>query len=1260
MTNCILPPPTSPSQGGATAVADVPWTRATRRAQLDKLLSERILVLDGAMGTMLQGYAFDEAAYRGDRFRDHPKDLRGDNDLLCLTQPDAVREVHAAYLAAGADIIETNSFTATSIAQADYGFDSEVVRDINLAAARLAREAADEAEAREPARPRFVAGALGPTNRTASISPDVADPAARAVTWQELQESYHESAAALVEGGADILLIETIFDTLNSKAAIFAVESLFDELGERLPVIISGTIVDASGRTLSGQTVEAFWHSVRHADPLVVGLNCALGPKQLREHLDVLSRIADRPVSAYPNAGLPNELGGYDETPEAMAEALGEWAAHGLLNIAGGCCGTTPAHIEAIAAAVAGLPPRPLARPPDVTRLSGLEPVVIPPPGNTFVNVGERTNVTGSRKFARLMAEGGEDEAIDIAREQVANGAQLIDVNMDEAMLDGVAAMTKFLRRIAVEPDIATVPVMVDSSKWSVIEAGLQQLQGKGVVNSISLKEGEAEFLRQARLCKRYGAAVVVMAFDEQGQADSVERRVSVLKRAYGLLTEVVGFAPDDIILDANIFAIATGIEEHNAYAVSFIEAVRRLKAELPGTRTSGGVSNVSFAFRGNDPVREAIHSVFLYHAKQAGLDMAIVNAGVLPVYDDIEPDLRERVEDVVLNRRQDSTERLLEIATRYAGTEGMERPAEDLTWREKPVGERLTHALVEGIDAWIVEDTEEARQAATRPLEVIEGPLMDGMNVVGDLFGSGRMFLPQVVKSARVMKKAVAHLVPYLEAEREGTDARKAGTIVTATVKGDVHDIGKNIVGVVLGCNDYEVIDLGVMVPVARILEAAEEHKADLIGLSGLITPSLDEMVHVASEMERLGMTTPLLIGGATTSKTHTAVKIAPAYSGPVVHVLDASRAVGVAGALVDAGRREGYATEVREQYDEVRRDRAERQSKERYLPIAEARANPFPIDWGPVDPPRPSFLGVRAFDHYPLVELVDRIDWTPFFATWELRGAYPAILDDPKFGKAARDLYYDAQRLLEKIVAGERLRAAGVVGFWPANADGDDIVAWRDEQRADPLATFRTLRQQIAKAEGRPNVALSDFVAPVSTGLPDHIGAFAVTAGHGLDGPDGMVAEFEAAHDDYSAILAKALADRLAEAFAERLHERVRHELWGYAPGEALTNEDIIAERYQGIRPAPGYPACPDHTEKQTLFEVLGAEERAGIRLTESMAMWPGASVSGYYLWNPASHYFGVGRIERDQLEDYATRKGVPLEEAERWLAPNLRDQA
>ncbi len=1245
----VAPPPANARQGA-------PFDRAARLAVLPGILRDRILVLDGAMGTMLQAYNFTEADFRGERFRDHPRDLRGNSDVLCLTQPAAVAGIHTGYLEAGADVVSTNSFTATRIAQADYGFDPATIRELNVAAARLARDAADAAELAQPDRPRFVAGSLGPTNRTASMSSDVGDPAARSVSWEELEVAYRESAAGLIEGGADILLIETIFDTLNAKAAISAVQSLFDEIGERLPLIISGTIVDASGRTLSGQTVEAFWNSIRHADPLIVGLNCALGPKQLREHLDVLSRVADRPVSAYPNAGLPNEMGGYDETPEQMAEAIREWAEHGLLNVAGSCCGSTPAHVAAIAAAVAGLPPRQIPDPTGVTRLAGLEPLIIPPPGNAFVNVGERTNVTGSRKFARLVAAGREDEAVDIAREQVANGAQIIDVNMDEAMLDGVAAMTRFLRRIAAEPDISTVPVMVDSSKWSVIEAGLRQLQGKGVVNSISLKEGEAEFLRQARLCRRYGAAVVVMALDERGQAESVEQRVAVLRRAYDLLTGVVGFGPEDIILDANIFAIATGMEEHNAYAVSFFAAVRRLKQEFPGSLTSGGVSNVSFAFRGNDRVREAIHAVFLYHAIGAGLDMGIVNAGVLPIYDEIDPDLRERVEDVVLNRRPDATERLLELAVRYAGESGMERPAEDLSWRERPVDERLTHALVAGIDAFIAEDTEEARLQAARPLDVIEGPLMAGMNVVGDLFGEGRMFLPQVVKSARVMKKAVAVLVPYLEAERAGT-RRRSGTIVTATVKGDVHDIGKNIVGVVLGCNDYEVVDLGVMVPAARILEKAIEIDADMIGLSGLITPSLDEMIHVASEMERLGFTIPLLIGGATTSRTHTAVKIAPAYSGPVVHVLDASRAVGVAGSLVQADRREAFVAGIREEYETVRRERAGQRAKERRLTVAEARANRVPIEWSQVSPPRPTFIGPRTFTDYPLAELVEFIDWTPFFATWEMRGVYPAILDDPRLGAVARDLHRDALALLERIVGEGRLKANAVVGFWPANTvDGDDIVVWRDHERHHALATFRTLRQQMAKPEGRPNVALADFVAPTETGLADFIGAFAVTTGHGLEE---IVAEFEAANDDYSAILAKALTDRLAEAFAERLHERVRRELWGYAPDEILSKRDLIAERYQGIRPAPGYPACPDHTEKGTLFDLLEAESRAGIRLTESFAMWPGASVSGYYLWNPASHYFGVGRIGRDQLADYAARKGVPLAEAERWLAPNLADE-
>jgi 5-methyltetrahydrofolate--homocysteine methyltransferase len=1228
--------------------------RETRLARLPGLLEERILVLDGAMGTMLQEQHLSEAQWRGERFRSHPRDVRGDSDLLCLTQPEVVSTIHAAYLAAGADIITTNSFTATIIAQADYGLDVETVAELNRAAAALARAAADAAEAAEPGRPRYVAGALGPTNRTASISPDVADPAARNVTFEELEAAYRASARALIEGGADLLLIETIFDTLNAKAAIFGVETLFEELGFRLPLIISGTIVDASGRTLSGHTVEAFWHSIRHAKPLVVGLNCALGPRQLREHLDVLARVADRPVSAYPNAGLPNELGGYDETPEAMAEALHAWAVDGLLNIAGGCCGTTPTHIAAIAAAVSGVRPRPVPTISDATRLAGLEPVLIPPPGNAFVNVGERTNVTGSRKFARLVAEGREDEAVAIAREQVINGAQVIDVNMDEAMLDGVAAMTRFLRRIATEPDIARVPVMVDSSRWSVLEAGLRQLGGKGIVNSISLKEGEAEFVRQARLCRRYGAAVVVMAFDEQGQGDSVERRVAILTRAYRLLVDVVGFEPCDIILDANIFAIATGIEEHNRYALSFIEAVSRIKAELPGTRTSGGVSNVSFAFRGNDRVREAIHSVFLYHAIQAGLDMAIVNAGVLPVYDEIEPELRERVEDVVLDRRPDATERLLQIAIRYAGGAGMTPVAEDLSWRDQPVEERLTHALVKGIDTWIVEDTEAARLRVTRPLEVIEGPLMAGMQVVGDLFGSGKMFLPQVVKSARVMKKAVAHLVPYLEADQSG-NRQRAGLIVTATVKGDVHDIGKSIVGVVLGCNDYEVVDLGVMVPAARILETARELKADFIGLSGLITPSLDEMIHVASEMEREGFTIPLLIGGATTSRVHTAVKIAPAYSGPVVHVVDASRAVGVAGALVDPARQAGFVDEVAAEYETVRQDHSARQAREHRLTLAEAQANHFPIAWsGGPPPPRPTYLGVRAFERYPLADLVDVIDWSPFFATWELRGAYPAILDDPRLGATARDLHADALKLLRRIVDEELLRADAVVGFWPANADGDDIVLWTDEDRRTEVARWHMLRQQMAKTDGRPNLALADFTAPIESGVADYVGGFAVTTGHGIDE---LVDGFAAAHDDYGSIMARALADRLAEAFAERLHERVRKELWGYSD-EHLSNAQLIAEHYQGIRPAPGYPACPDHTEKRTLFQLLDAEARAGITLTESYAMLPGSSVAGYYFWHPDSAYFGVGRIGRDQLEDYARRSGKPLDEAERWLAQNVAD--
>jgi 5-methyltetrahydrofolate--homocysteine methyltransferase len=1219
----------------------------------ERLLAQRILVLDGAMGTMIQSYELSEAEFRGERFRDHDRDLQGDNELLSLTQPDIVRAIHDAYLEAGADIIETNTFNANAISQSEYGL-GPVIREMNHEAARIARAAADAREATEPDRPRLVAGALGPTNRTASISPDVNDPAARNVTFDELVAAYRDAAEGLVEGGADLLLIETIFDTLNGKAAIVGVEKAFEALDDRVPLIVSGTIVDASGRNLSGQTVEAIWNSISHARPIVVGLNCSLGAQQLRQYVHELGRLAPIPVSAYPNAGLPNEFGGYDETPATMAEVMGRFARDGLVNIAGGCCGTTPAHVRAIAEVVSGLPPRIPPEIPVVTRLSGLEPLTIPTPGNVFVNVGERTNVTGSRKFARLILEDRFDEAVDVAREQVDSGAQAIDVNMDEGMLDSAAAMTRFLNLIAGEPDIARVPVMIDSSKWEVIEAGLKCVQGKAVVNSISLKEGEEQFLEHARLVRRYGAAVVVMAFDERGQADTADRKVEILTRAHTLLTEKAGFAPGDIIVDPNIFAIGTGIEEHARYAVAYIEATRRLKKELPHVRVTGGVSNVSFSFRGNERVREAIHSVFLYHAIAAGMDMGIVNPGQLAIYDDIEPDLRERVEDVVLDRRPDATERLLDISARVAGFAGT-RKVEDLAWRELPVNERLTHALVEGIDAYIVDDTEEARQAAARPIEVIEGPLMAGMDVVGDLFGAGKMFLPQVVKSARVMKKAVAHLVPYLEAEKDPSASRTNGLVVMATVKGDVHDIGKNIVGVVLQCNNYEVVDLGVMVPAARILETARELDADMIGLSGLITPSLEEMTFVASEMEREGFTIPLLIGGATTSRTHTAVKIEPRYHAPVVHVLDASRAVGVASSLLDADRRDAYTERIRDEYETVRRERGDRQEREERHPIAEARRHAFSIDWSGTEPPVPSFLGVRTLDDYPLAELVERIDWTPFFATWELKGRYPQILEDATVGEAARGLHRDALSMLDRIVGERRLQAKAAFGFWPANAVDDDIELYRDASRTDILAKIHTLRQQMVKPPGRPNLALADFTAPRSSGLADHVGGFVVTAGHGLDG---LTAEFKAANDDYSAILATALADRLAEAFAERLHERVRREFWGFVPDEALDNDALIAESYQGIRPAPGYPACPDHTEKGTLLDLLEAEQRAGVRLTESFAMVPAAAVSGYYFWHPEAHYFGLGRIARDQLEDYAARKAIPVDDMARWLAPNLAD--
>jgi 5-methyltetrahydrofolate--homocysteine methyltransferase len=1223
-----------------------------RAAALERALAERILVLDGAMGTMIQTHGLGEAEYRGERFGDWPVDLKGNNDLLVLTRPEVVRGIHAAYLEAGADIVETNSFNSTAVSLADYRMEA-LAYELNREAAALARSVADEFEQRDPSRPRWVAGVLGPTTRSASISPDVNDPGFRNVTYEQLADAYADAARGLLDGGADLLMVETIFDTLNARAALFAVEGVFAERGARVPVMISGTITDQSGRTLTGQTVEAFWNSMSHVRPLSIGLNCALGAKELRQYVDDLSRVAPVHVSAHPNAGLPNEFGGYDETPETMAAHIREWAESGLVNVVGGCCGTRPEHIRAIAEAVRGLAPRVVPDVPARCRLSGLEPLTIGPE-SLFVNVGERTNVTGSRRFARLVLEGKYEEALEVARQQVESGAQIIDVNMDEAMLDSELAMTTFLRLAAAEPDIAKVPVMVDSSRWSVIEAGLRQLQGKGVVNSISLKEGEAEFLRQARLVRRYGAAVIVMAFDEQGQADTVARKVEICTRAYRLLVDEVGFPPEDVIFDPNVFAIATGIEEHAGYAVAYIDAVRRIKAELPHALVSGGVSNVSFSFRGNDPVREAIHAVFLYHAIRAGMDMGIVNAGQLAVYEEIDSELRERVEDVVLDRRPDATDRLLEIAERFRERKG-DGAVEDLAWRQRPVRERLVHALVNGIADYVDADTEEARREAARPIEVIEGPLMDGMNVVGDLFGAGKMFLPQVVKSARVMKRAVAHLIPYLEAERAANpDGGAKGRILMATVKGDVHDIGKNIVGVVLQCNNYEVIDLGVMVPAQRILDAAREHRVDVIGLSGLITPSLEEMAHVAAELERQGFDLPLLIGGATTSRVHTAVKIAPRYGRPTVHVADASRAVGVVGSLLSDELREGFVAGVREEYQALRAERAEREAGQRRPSIEEARAQRLAIDWAAVCPPVPASLGVRAIAPWPLEDLVERIDWTPFFQAWELKGRYPAILDDPAVGETARSLYADARAMLDRIVAERLLEARAVFGLWPANAVGDDVELYADDARADAIGTVHTLRQQTPNKGGdRHNLALADFVAPKETGVRDYMGAFAVTAGIGLDR---IVAEYEARHDDYSAILAKALADRLAEALAERLHERVRREFWGYAPLEDLSNDDLLHERYQGIRPAPGYPACPDHTEKRTLFALLGATERAGIALTESCAMTPTAAVSGYYFWHPQSRYFGVGKITRDQVEDYARRKGTTVEETERWLASNL----
>jgi len=1214
---------------------------------------ERVLLIDGAMGTQIQNLGLDESQFRGERFVACECALKGDNDLLVLTQPQAIEDIHLAYALAGADILETNTFSSTRIAQADYGMEA-VVYDLNRDAARLARRATRKAQQIDGRR-RFVAGALGPTNRTASISPDVANPGFRAVTFDQLRAAYAEQIAGLIDGGANLILIETIFDTLNAKAAIFACEEAFAARGRRLPLMISGTITDRSGRTLSGQTPAAFWHSVRHARPFSIGLNCALGAEAMREHLAEIAEIADAFVCAYPNAGLPNAFGLYDETPAQMAGAIGGFARDGLVNIVGGCCGSTPDHIKAIADAVRGVRPRQPKPASPALKLSGLEPFTLTK-DIPFVNVGERTNVTGSAKFRKLITAGDYAGALAVARDQVAAGAQVIDVNMDEGLIDSAKAMTEFLNLVAAEPDIARVPVMIDSSKFSVIEAGLKCVQGKGLVNSISMKEGEEKFLEQARLVRAYGAAVVVMAFDEQGQADTLERKVSICARAYKLLTEQADFPPEDIVFDPNIFAIATGIEEHNGYGVAFIEATRKIRAELPHAHVSGGVSNLSFSFRGNEPVREAMHAVFLYHAIQAGMDMGIVNAGQLAVYEAIDPELREACEDAVLNRRPDATERLLAIAERYRGGAAKEAKAQDLAWRELPVAKRIAHALVNGVTDFIDSDTDEARLAAKRPLDVIEGPLMDGMNVVGDLFGAGKMFLPQVVKSARVMKQAVARLLPYMEAEKQagGEGRRTAGKILLATVKGDVHDIGKNIVGVVLGCNNYEILDLGVMVPASKILATARDEKVDAIGLSGLITPSLDEMAFVASEMEREGFEVPLLIGGATTSRVHTAVKIHPNYArGQAVHVNDASRAVGVVGALLSKDARAATIASVRDEYRRIADAHARAEAEKARLPLDKARANALKIDWAGYQPTKPSFLGARAIDDWNLAELARFIDWTPFFQTWELRGRYPAILDDEKQGEAARQLFDDAQAMLKRIVAERWFRPRAVVGFWPAGRIGDDIRLFADESRDAALATLFTLRQQLTRRDGRPNLALADFVAPIESGKGDYVGAFVVTAG--LEEEE-LAKRFERANDDYSSILVKALADRYAEALAEALHQRVRRELWGYAPDEAFDPQGLISERYRGIRPAPGYPAQPDHTEKDTIFRLLDAEARIGVKLTESYAMWPGSSVSGVYVAHPEAHYFGVAKVERDQVADYAARKGMAVADVERWLAPIL----
>jgi 5-methyltetrahydrofolate--homocysteine methyltransferase len=1218
----------------------------TKQKEITAALAQRILVLDGAMGTMIQGHKLQEADFRGAQFAAWEKPLKGNNDLLNLTQPAIIEGIHAEYLAAGADIISTNSFNSNRISMADYGME-KLSFDLNLAAAQVARRTADRFTTQD--RPRFVAGAIGPTSRTASMSPEVNDPGFRNITFDQLVESYYEAIDGQVQGGADLLLIETIFDTLNAKAAIFACEKYFGDKNTRLPLMISGTITDASGRTLSGQTTEAFWNSVRHANPLSIGLNCALGPKEMRQYVQTLSKISDTHVCVYPNAGLPNAFGGYDETPDQMTAEMGEWAQSGFLNIVGGCCGTTPAHIRALAAAVAKTPVRVAPQIPKALRLSGLEPLEIND-NSLFVNVGERTNVTGSTKFKDLIKEGRYGDATSVALEQVENGAQVIDVNMDEGMLDSRLAMKTFLNNIAAEPDIARVPVMIDSSKWDVIEEGLKCVQGKSIINSISMKEGEDAFLKQAHLARLYGAAVIVMAFDEKGQADTIVRKLEICTRAYNLLVKN-GFPPEDIIFDPNIFAVATGIEEHNNYGVDFIEATRAIKETLPHALVSGGVSNVSFSFRGNNTVREAIHAVFLYHATKAGMDMGIVNAGQLAVYDSIPAELRDAVEDVILNRRPDATERLLDLAAKYKGKSGREKE-EEKEWRKYPVEKRLEYALVKGINEHIEEDTEEARKKCKRALEVIEGPLMAGMNIVGDLFGDGKMFLPQVVKSARVMKQSVAHLLPFMEAEKD-TKAKSAGKILLATVKGDVHDIGKNIVGIVLQCNGYEVVDLGVMVPAEKILQTARDENVDVVGLSGLITPSLEEMAHVAAEMQRQGFTIPLLIGGATTSEMHTAVKIAPHYKHPVVYVPDASRAVGVMNNLLNATLRTPYLAEVTKKYKQLNERFLNKSPNKELIPFAEAQKNRYRADWKSYTPPVPAKPGVHVFDNVTFDTLRAYVDWSPFFYTWGMLMKYPQIFDDEQRGEEARKIFDDAQKMIEFFIKDGRVRPRGVIGLFPASGEAEDIVIYNGEDRKGELSRIHGLRQQIRKKEGRADYSLSDFVAPLESGRKDYIGAFAVTAGDGLED---IVKEFEAQNDPYSSMMAKAVADRFAEAFAEYMHAQVRRDYWGYAQDEKLGYDALIDEEYRGIRPAPGYPACPDHTQKNIIWDLLDVEKNTGIILTESLAMWPASSVSGWYFAHPDSYYLGVNNIGRDQMEDYAKRRGISATEAERWLAPIL----